>query len=401
MTLANQNRQIVKPVVIGESLNGVPILALRVTRDARESSNPDGSKPAVLYNAAQHAREWITPEMTRRLAHLFVDNYGETGPALGTDGRQVVDNEGVPIQAEDLTESSTTASCGSSRSSTRTATTSPSKARTPGCGARTCATSTTTARSARATAWTPTATGPPNGTTTGRARAPIPLGDLPRHRSCLRARGGAPADAVRRARPALPDRLPLHRSADPVPGGLAGPDAGHGRSHPQRACRRRPEPGDRGLRPRPLGGALHHQRRHHRRHAQGLRHDVLHGGADRGQRSRGRRDRRNRPGLHAGRVRLPGRGGGDPARVRDQPPVRARSCAVGGRSGRPRVAPGQRAGALDPLSVLRLDGGPAERRGQRQARAGTRRGQVARRQRLGADRIHERVRGRRALRRSR
>ena len=57
------------------------MLALRVTRDAREASNPPGSKPAVLYNAAQHAREWITPEMIRRLAHMFVDNYGATGTA--------------------------------------------------------------------------------------------------------------------------------------------------------------------------------------------------------------------------------------------------------------------------------------------------------------------------------
>jgi hypothetical protein len=36
----------------------------------------DGSRPAVLYAAAQHAREWITPEMTRRLMHHVLDNYG-------------------------------------------------------------------------------------------------------------------------------------------------------------------------------------------------------------------------------------------------------------------------------------------------------------------------------------
>ncbi len=98
MELADENRDIVKPVVIGHSLDGAPILALRVTRDAREASNPDGSKPAVLYNAAQHAREWITPEMVRRLAHLFVDNYDGSGNAIGTDG-QPVDG----ISSEELT----------------------------------------------------------------------------------------------------------------------------------------------------------------------------------------------------------------------------------------------------------------------------------------------------------
>ena len=36
----------------------------------------DGKRPAVLYQAAQHAREWITPEMTRRLMHHFIDGYG-------------------------------------------------------------------------------------------------------------------------------------------------------------------------------------------------------------------------------------------------------------------------------------------------------------------------------------
>ena len=35
----------------------------------------DGRKPAVLYLGAQHAREWITPEMNRRLMHYFLDGY--------------------------------------------------------------------------------------------------------------------------------------------------------------------------------------------------------------------------------------------------------------------------------------------------------------------------------------
>lgn len=100
--LAEENPEIVQPVEIGRTVNDVPILALRVTQDAREQSNPAGSKPAVLYSAAQHAREWITPEMTRRLAHLFVDNYGASGDALGTDGQPVAGAEGR-VQAEELT----------------------------------------------------------------------------------------------------------------------------------------------------------------------------------------------------------------------------------------------------------------------------------------------------------
>ena len=87
--LAEDNPEIVQAVPYGTTLNGAPLLALRVTRDAREASNPPGSKPAVLYHAAQHAREWITPEMVRRLAHLYIDNYDGTGTAVGTDGAPV------------------------------------------------------------------------------------------------------------------------------------------------------------------------------------------------------------------------------------------------------------------------------------------------------------------------
>ena len=65
----------------------MPILALKVTKDARTTA--DGQRPAVLYSANQHAREWITAETDRRLAHLFVDNYtspGDTTPAEAHDG---------------------------------------------------------------------------------------------------------------------------------------------------------------------------------------------------------------------------------------------------------------------------------------------------------------------------
>ena len=58
---------ITKLVTIGETVQGQDIVALKVTR--RAAQLPDGRRPAVLYVGAQHAREWITPEMVRRLAH--------------------------------------------------------------------------------------------------------------------------------------------------------------------------------------------------------------------------------------------------------------------------------------------------------------------------------------------
>ena len=59
---------------IGQTVQGQDILAVRVTHGADTSA--DGSKPAVLYVAAQHAREWITPEMVRRLLRHVVENDG-------------------------------------------------------------------------------------------------------------------------------------------------------------------------------------------------------------------------------------------------------------------------------------------------------------------------------------
>ncbi|MFF5214431.1 M14 family zinc carboxypeptidase [Micromonospora sp. NPDC000442] len=59
---------------IGRSAQGKPILAMKVTRNAK--TRKDGKRPAVLYAGTQHAREWITPEMTRRLMHHVLTSYG-------------------------------------------------------------------------------------------------------------------------------------------------------------------------------------------------------------------------------------------------------------------------------------------------------------------------------------
>jgi len=73
--IAQVNPSRVKLEVIGHTLQGREIIALKVTQGARRI--PDGTRPAVLYNADQHAREWISVEVNRRLLHYFVDNYGK------------------------------------------------------------------------------------------------------------------------------------------------------------------------------------------------------------------------------------------------------------------------------------------------------------------------------------
>ena len=70
---ARENRDITKLVTIGRSVNGQEIVALKISRDARKVR--DGRKPAILYLAAQHAREWITPEMIRRLKDEIIARY--------------------------------------------------------------------------------------------------------------------------------------------------------------------------------------------------------------------------------------------------------------------------------------------------------------------------------------
>ena len=72
--IANSHPRLVKKVVLGQSVRGQDIVALKLTRNARTVR--DGARPAVLYLSAQHAREWITPEMTRRLLWHYLDTYG-------------------------------------------------------------------------------------------------------------------------------------------------------------------------------------------------------------------------------------------------------------------------------------------------------------------------------------
>src|SRR6476619_3855041 len=71
--VAAQNPQLVKLEVLGHTYQGRELLALKVTQGAR--GTPDGTRPAVLYSATQHAREWISTEVDRRLLHYFIDRW--------------------------------------------------------------------------------------------------------------------------------------------------------------------------------------------------------------------------------------------------------------------------------------------------------------------------------------
>ncbi len=72
---ARENPGLTKVVSIGKTVQGKDILALKVSKNAKKTR--DGDKPSVLYMSNQHAREWITPEMTRRLMHHTLDGYGK------------------------------------------------------------------------------------------------------------------------------------------------------------------------------------------------------------------------------------------------------------------------------------------------------------------------------------
>jgi hypothetical protein len=74
-SIAQNHPGFVKLVDIGNTRQGRDILALKVTKNA--NSVPDGSRPAVLYSSAQHAREWISVEVNRRVLRYFVENYGQ------------------------------------------------------------------------------------------------------------------------------------------------------------------------------------------------------------------------------------------------------------------------------------------------------------------------------------
>ncbi|MFJ3583768.1 M14 family zinc carboxypeptidase [Streptomyces sp. NPDC090127] len=74
LATAQAHPDLTKVVSLGRTVEGQDILALKLTKGAKKAK--DGTRPATLYMSNQHAREWITPEMTRRLMHHYLDGYG-------------------------------------------------------------------------------------------------------------------------------------------------------------------------------------------------------------------------------------------------------------------------------------------------------------------------------------
>jgi hypothetical protein len=72
-TVARQNPNLVKLEVLGRTHQRRELIALKVTQGAK--GKRDGSRPAVLYSSLQHAREWISVEVNRRLLHHFIDGW--------------------------------------------------------------------------------------------------------------------------------------------------------------------------------------------------------------------------------------------------------------------------------------------------------------------------------------
>ncbi|GAA1759154.1 M14 family metallopeptidase [Agromyces humatus] len=71
--LAKDNPQLVKLKVLGETYEGREIIALKLTQGARGIA--DGTRPAVLHSSTQHAREWISTEVNRRLLNSYIDGW--------------------------------------------------------------------------------------------------------------------------------------------------------------------------------------------------------------------------------------------------------------------------------------------------------------------------------------
>jgi hypothetical protein len=70
---ARNHPQLVKLEVLGHTAQGREIIAVKLTQGARGIA--DGTRPAVLFSATQHAREWISTEVDRRLMNYYIDRW--------------------------------------------------------------------------------------------------------------------------------------------------------------------------------------------------------------------------------------------------------------------------------------------------------------------------------------
>jgi Zinc carboxypeptidase len=77
---ARDNPQLVKLEVLGHTYQGREIIAVKLTQGARGIR--DGRRPAVLYSSTQHAREWISTEVNRRLMNYYIDQWRAEDPEI-------------------------------------------------------------------------------------------------------------------------------------------------------------------------------------------------------------------------------------------------------------------------------------------------------------------------------
>ena len=78
--LARRNPQLLKLKVLGKTHQGREYIALKLTQGARGVR--DGARPAVLYASTYHAREWISPEVNRRLLRWYIDRWRANDKAV-------------------------------------------------------------------------------------------------------------------------------------------------------------------------------------------------------------------------------------------------------------------------------------------------------------------------------
>jgi murein tripeptide amidase MpaA len=87
--VVRENPGLVARRATGTTYEGREIVALQVTKGATGSDIP--GRPAVLYNAMQHAREWLAGETCRRTLDYVLEHYGKTTSA-GQEITPLVDN---------------------------------------------------------------------------------------------------------------------------------------------------------------------------------------------------------------------------------------------------------------------------------------------------------------------
>ncbi|MGC8828080.1 MAG: M14 family metallopeptidase, partial [Anaerolineae bacterium] len=74
--VAAQHPDIARLEVIGRSVEGRPIYALKISDHAQEE---EWSEPAVLIFALTHAREHLSTEMALDIIHMLIEGYGQSG----------------------------------------------------------------------------------------------------------------------------------------------------------------------------------------------------------------------------------------------------------------------------------------------------------------------------------